>query len=264
MSKKGFFMRIKSFFLYSLLMLATTSKAEESVGSITLEGRGVARSAPELVSLRIAVTSICYNSSQEASQANAEISNQVLEILKKFKQTEADQVTATGGANVLQTESNQVGLEPKIICERKWHAENHLRIEMTNMPALPDLQDQVFAVLKDSGGIDPNLAAQTYAEFGRPEFHLRPESAKKMRDTAQMSAFDDAKAQLAALETRCSFQNLRLVRVNPSEYSYIYKLAGERAPAYSTSTPIIPDELEVQAVLRMEWQFDPATGCRFQ
>ena len=257
-------MRIKSLLACSFFMVTTASLADESVGSITLEGRGIATNAPELVSLTVAVTSICYNSSQEASQANAEISNQILEVMKKFQQTNEDQVTATGGANVLQTESIQVGLESKTICERKWHAENHLRIEMGQMLSLPDLQDQVLAVVRNAGGVDPNLATQTYAEFGRPEFHLRPESAKKMRETAQISAFDDAKAQLAALSTRCSFQNLRLVRVSPSEYSYVYKLAGERVPAYSTSTPVIPDEMEVQAVLRMEWEFDPTSGCQFQ
>jgi uncharacterized protein YggE len=255
-------MRIKTLVLGCFL--STTSLANESVGSIVLEGRGVASSAPELVSISVTVTSICYNSSQEASRANAEIANHVLEILKKFQQTDDDQVTATGGANVLQTESIQVGLESKIICERKWHAENNLRIEMTNMSALPDLQDQVLAAMNNTGGVDPNLATQTYAEFGRPEFHLKLESGKKIRETAQIMAFDDAKAQLNALSSRCNFQNLRLVRINPSEYSYVYKLAGVRAPEYSTTTPIIPDELEVQALLRMEWQFDPGEGCRIQ
>lgn len=256
-------MTINDLILLSSLLSTNIALAQASSGSIVLEGRGVSRSAPELVSVSILVTSICYNTSQEASHANAEVANQIIEIMKRFKQNESDRITATGGANIIQTESVQVGAESRVICERKWHSENQLRIEMTNMAGLPELQDQVLAAMKNSPGIDPNLGTQTYAEFARPEFHLSPESSQKMRQTAQVLAFDDAKLQLDTLSQRCGFKNIRLLRISPTEYSYVYKLAGERLPAYST-TPIIPDEMEVQATLRVEWQFDPTTDCRFR
>jgi uncharacterized protein YggE len=122
-----------------------------------------------------------------------------------------------------------------------------------------------MAAVHGLGSIDPAQVTQTFSEFGRPEFHLYPETAKKMRESAQVLAFDDAKSQLNALSTRCEFTNLRLIRLSPAEYSYIYKLAGERMPVLSTSTPVIPDELEVSATLRIEWAFDPASAaCRFQ
>lgn len=260
-------MYIKTLFslglLFCSLMTSIVSLANDAVGSIVLEGRGVASQTPELVSLSVAVTSICYNSSKEASKENAKVSNQILEIFKNFKTSDTDTVTASGGANVLETETIQIGLESKIICERKWHAENHLRIEMSNLEGLANLQDQVIEVISEASGVDPNLATQTYAEFGRPEFHLLPTTAQKLKQTAQINAFDDAKSQLTALSSRCDFKNLRIVRVSPSDYNYVYKLAGERVPIYSNATPVIPDELEIEAVLRMEWQFEPSEGCRF-
>lgn len=252
-------------FLTCCVMTYSPLLTAENPGSVTLEGRGSSSSAPEFVSLGVAVTSICYNSSIEAAQANSEMANRILGVLKNFKHTDKDRITATGGANSLQTETTQVGAESKVLCEMKWHAENYLKIEMSNINDLPQLQDQVMAVVQGQGTIDPAQATQTFSEFGRPEFHLYRDTAQKMRESAQVSAFDDAKSQLNALSTRCQFTNLRLIRLSPAEYSYIYKLAGERMPVLTTSTPVIPDELEVTATLRMEWAFDPGSeACRFQ
>lgn len=247
------------------ILTASPLIAAENPGSVTLEGRGSSSNAPEFVSLGVAVTSICYNSSTEAAQANSEIANRILAVFQNFKRNENDRITATGGANSLQTETTQVGAESKVLCEMKWRAENYLKIEMSNIEELPQLQDQVMAAVQGLGSIDPTQVAQTFSEFGRPEFHLYPKTAQKMRESAQVLAFDDAKSQLNALSTRCEFTNLRLTRLSPAEYSYIYKLAGERMPVLTTSTPVIPDELEVTATLRIEWAFDPVSAaCRFQ
>jgi uncharacterized protein YggE len=246
-------------------MISSTLVAGANDGSVTLEGRGSSSSSPEFVSLGIVVTSICYDSSTEAAAANSEMANRILDVFQNFKRTDKDRITATGGANSLQTETTQIGAESKVLCEMKWHAENYLKIEMSNIDELPKLQDQVLAAIEGPGTIDPAHATQTFSEFGKPEFHLYPETAKKMRESAQVSAFDDAKSQLNALSTRCEFTNLRLIRLSPAEYSYIYKLAGERMPVLTSSTPVIPDELEVTATLRMEWAFDPGSAaCRFQ
>ncbi len=246
-------------------MISSPLMASENPGSVTLEGRGSSSHAPEFVSLSVAVTSICYNSSTEAATANSEMANRILGVFKNFKRAEKDRIIATGGANSIQTETTQVGTESRVLCEMKWRAENYLKIEMSNIDELPQLQDQVMAAVQGIGNIDPAQVTQTFSEFGKPEFHLYSETAQKMRESAQVSAFDDARSQLNALSTRCQFTNLRLIRLSPAEYSYIYKLAGERMPVLTTSTPVIPDELEVTATLRMEWAFDPgSTACRFQ
>ena len=257
-------MRIHKLLVHLCLLSSATSFADQISGSISLEGRGSSSSQPESVSFGVNIISICYDSSQSASQANSEIARRVLDILQKFKRTDQDRVIATGGANVLQTETTQVGLDSKVLCEMKWHAENFLKIQMSSIQDLPDLQDQVLQAIDGTGRIDPTTATQTFAELGRPEFQLHPETAKKLRTEAQATAFDDAKSQLKSLQTRCQFENLRLIKISPSEYSYVYKLAGERLPAHESATPVIPDELEVQATLHMEWAFDPATTCTFQ
>lgn len=247
------------------ILISSPLIAAENSGSVTLEGRGSSSNSPEFVSLGVAVTSICYDSSTEAATANSEMARRILGVFENFKRTDKDRIIATGGANSLQTETTQVGTESKVLCEMKWRAENYLKIEMSNIDELPQLQDQVMAAVQGLGTVDPAQVTQTFSEFGKPEFHLYPETARKMRESAQVLAFDDAKSQLNALTTRCEFTNLRLIRLSPAEYSYIYKLAGERMPVLSTSTPVIPDELEVTATLRMEWAFDPGSAtCRFQ
>lgn len=257
-------MRIYQFLLILSLLSSTTCFSEETKGSITLEGRGSSSSQPEAVSFSIGVVSICYESSQAAAQANSDVARRVLDILQKFKRTDRDRVTATGGANVLQTETTQVGLESKVLCEMKWHSENFLKIQMSSIEDLPDLQDQVLQAINGTGRIDPTTATQTFAELGRPEFYLHRETSQNLRAEAQTRAFDDAEAQLRSLLSRCHFENLRLIRVSPSDYSYVYKLAGERIPTHESAAPVIPDELEVQATLQMEWAFDPTSTCKFQ
>jgi len=255
-------MRLTTFLSCCYLLAGASAFADDTVGSIVLEGRGLATSAPEFVYFSVKITSICYESSQDAAAANAEVANRTLAVLNTFKKNERDKLTASGGANILQTETTQIGLESKTICELKWHAENFLNIEIANTKDLPDLQDQVLATVNAAGQLDPSVVAQTFAEIGRPEFHLYPETAKKLRESAQVMAFDDAKTQLTGLNAKCPFSNLRLVKVSPSEYSYLYKIAGERIPVHSTSTPVIPDEMEVQAILRMEWAFNPSASCQ--
>jgi uncharacterized protein YggE len=252
--------KLSSFFLAALVAMSGSALA--SPGTIALTGTGGASSAPDYVSYGVTITSICYNTSAEAAAANAKLASAAIMVLEGFKKDSRDKVIATGGANVLQTEVTQIGIESQVICEMKWHSENRVEIHMTNIPDLPDLQDRLIAAVSGASSVDAETATQTYAEVGRPEFHVFAETARHLRDTAEGLAFDDAKEQLQVFKSRCEFMDLRLVSLTAPEYSYAYKLAGEVVSASASSPTVIPDELRVDASLRMEWSFTPSGACR--
>lgn len=243
------------------LCLGSGALADETKGSIVLVGKGVSSSAPEYVSLSIKVSSICYQTSQDAQAANAKMASRILEILKGFKKDDHDKITASGGANVRQTETTQVGIESKVLCEMKWRSENHLYLSMAKMDDLAELQDKIFSELNQSAEINPDQVEQTFAEVGRPNFGLFAETSVKLRNLAQGLALDDAKSQFDGLNARCSFVEPKLVSITPPEFNYAMKSAGGRE-ATSYYSPVIPDSMEVYATLRMEWEFTPSSACK--
>lgn len=245
----------------ALAFSASTLYADSPRGTVVMIGKGAASSPPEFVSLSIKVSSICYNTSQDAQAANAKLSNAVLAVLEGFKKGERDKIVATGGANIRQTETTQIGLDSKVLCELKWRSENTLRISMARIEDLPSLQDKIFTELDQSADLNPDRVDQTYAEVGRPDFSLYPETSVKLRNDAEGLAYDDAKQQLTSLQSRCNFQNLQLISIVPPEYSFVAKRAGEVVAA-SYSGPMIPDEMEVHASLRMEWTYTPSAACK--
>ena len=251
------------FLLASALVTSGTSAfAAMRDGSIVLVGNGLASSAPEYLSLNIDVTSICYNTSHEAAEANAKIAQKIVTVLQSFRKGEHDLVTATGGANVRQTETTYVGRETKVLCELKWRSENHLRIDMARMEDLSDLQDKLFAELAGADVLDPNVVAQTFTEVGRPQFSLYPETSQKLRDKAQGLAFEDARTQFNGFAAHCSFADPQLISVSPPEFSMLPKRIEATGGYASASAPVIPDELEVKVTLRLEWAFTPSSSCR--
>ncbi len=243
------------------LCLSSAVMADETKGSIVLVGRGAASSEPEYVSLSIKVSSICYETSRDAQAANAKMSSQLLTILQGFKKDDRDKITASGGANIRQTETTQIGSDSKVLCEMKWRSENNLNISMAKMDDLAELQDKIFAELNQSAEINPDQVEQTFAEVWRPSFGVYPETSLKLRNSAQGSAFDDAKSQFDGLNSRCSFLDPKILSIIPPEFNYGVKSAGDRAAA-SYYSPVIPDAIEIQATLRMEWEFTPNSQCK--
>jgi len=234
--------------------------ADETKGSIVLVGKGVSSSAPEFVSLSIKVSSICYQTSQDAQAANAKMANHIVKVLQTFKKDGRDKLTATGGANIRQTETTQIGSDSKVLCEMKWRSENHISLSIAKMDDLAELQDKIFSELNQSAEINPDQAEQTFAEISRPNFGLYPETSVKLRNLAQALALDDAKSQFDGLNARCAFVDPKLVSIMPPEFNYAMKSAGREAASYHS--PVIPDAMEVYATLRMEWEFTPDSACK--
>jgi uncharacterized protein YggE len=252
--------KINSLFVAAHVGMA--GQAMAGPGKIALTGKGTSSRAPEYVSYSVTITSICYNSSEGAAAANAKLAKAAIEVLEGFKKESRDKVTATGGANVLQTEMIQVGSESRVLCEMKWRSDNHIQIEMTHISDLPELQDKLISAVSGANGVDATTVTQTYAEVGRPEFRLFPETTRHLRDAAEGLAFDDAKAQLQVFQARCSFLDLQLETLTAPEYGYAYKFAGEVIRVAGDSPTVIPDEIQVDASLRMEWSFTPSAVCR--
>ena len=242
---------------------AAPAFADFSTGRIVLSGSGGASSPPEYVTVNVDVTSICYNTSQEAAATNAKLAQKIVAVLKGFSKSDRDKVTATGGASVRQTETIYAGNQPKVVCELKWRSENHLHLDMAQMQDLSELQDKIFEALTETEVTDPAIIARTYAEISRPTFKLYPVTAQKLRDQAQGMAFDDARKQFASLASKCTFVDPRIVSIAPPEFAYKARVYGAAGSDAAAATPVIPDGLEVRAALRIEWEFTPSAGCSF-
>jgi uncharacterized protein YggE len=244
---------------FTLLAPLHARAADAATGTITLMGVGESSAAPEYSSVTVTVTSICYDTSRAAKDANAALASKLVETLKRYAVGERDKVTASGGPNVLETETTFVGSEVKTICNQKWKATNTLTIEMAKITALPDLQDEALAAV-DAVALNPTQTAQTYADLGAPSFHLYPETESRLRGESQLKAYQDARAQLDGLAATCTFADPQLILIAPPEYSIIGRAGGaDLAPG--VATPILPDELVVRANLKFQWSFQPTSTC---
>lgn len=253
--------RLTTLILAGILALVPAVASAES-GKIVIVGTGQAAAAPEVVRMSVYVTSICYETSRGAKDANAEVANRVLEILRNFASDPRDRITASGGVNLRQTEYAVVGTTTKTLCELKWRATNTLTIETGSIDGVPDLQDLLLASI-DATVVDPDQAAQTYAELAQPSFSLRAETMKSLRATAQGAAYDDAKGQLDVFASRCAFQDARLTTISPPEYDAYPRKDGDamNSDMGGSATPIIPDDINVTATWRFEWAFTPSPSC---
>jgi hypothetical protein len=247
-------------FTCAAVVLPGTALADER-GEITIVGRGQATAAPEMTRLKVEVTSICYETSREAKDANAKLANQVLEVLKKFQVADQGKLVATGGANVLRTETVYVGTEARVLCELKWRSTNTLILESPTLDQMPDLQDQILAVV-DSRAINPQLAAQTFAEMDQPVFFLKTDTMNRLKKEAHTAAYDDGRLQFDAFNARCNFKDPTLSKILPPEYNVYGRRGGDAIPADGAdSTPIIPDDIAVDAAWTFVWTFIPGGGC---
>jgi uncharacterized protein YggE len=233
------------------------ASGQEQRGSITVVGNGEASSLPEYTSVSVTVTSICFDSSVGASNANAALANKLLQTLRKYASGARDKVTANPGANVRTSVTVPVGSSWKTVCTEKWKATNTLTVEMGTITDLPKLQDELLTTV-DLAAPDPNQVAQTYAEVGQPFFHLYAETETKLRSEAETKAFADAQLQLKTFESLCDFQDTKLVQIAPPEYTVMPRAAGADI---ASGTPVIPDEIDVRASLTFQWSFEPTSDC---
>lgn len=239
------------------LFLPTIALAGLSDGTILIVGAGEAARAPEFARLHVRVTSICYETSKGAKDANAALASPIVDILRGFQKAEGDKVTASGGPNLRQTETIPVaGGQYKVLCERKWRAENTLTLFTSATDLVAHIQDALLEKI-DAEAASPDKTAQTFAELGQPGFGLKSETVRALKIDSQRAAWEDAKLQLEAFAGRCELKNLKLIKISPPQHSMIAKYAdGTEA---QIDTPILPDHISVRSELEFTWTFDPVT-----
>lgn len=231
--------------------------ASMTQGSLMISAKGEASRAPELARMRIVTTSICYDTSLSAKEANSQLATPLLDILKSYVSKDEDKVSATGGRTIRQTETVPgSGGQYKVICERKWRAENQLSLQTSALNEVSNIEEMLLKKI-DAEVISAEKAAQTFAEIYRPTFDVRAETLRELRLEAQAKAWEDAKAQLKGFKSRCELKNLKLVRVSPPDHSSYAKYADGSEGTYRT--PIIPEEIVVRTDIDFTWTFDPVT-----
>lgn len=255
-------------FAFAALTLAPSfalaASADEGVGEITIVGNGEASAAPEFARVSIDLTSICYDTSRAAKDANAQLANKLIAVMQQFVTTDHDQITTSGGANELQTETTYTGSESVTLCQMKWRATNTIYLQVSAIDKLADIQDEALAAIDASRagqGVNPEVATQTYAELHRPSFHLFSATKVKLRSEAQGLAYDDAKAQFDTFAGRCDLGGARLTTIETPTYEYYARLDGGRFADAGSETPVIPDDITVSASWRFKWTFVPTSSC---
>ena len=253
-------MKIIHVFLITInfLILGTLQAGE---GTIELSGKGQAASLPEYALINVHVTSICYDTAQEAKNANASLANQLVKTLKEFARGSRDRVTTTGGHFVRQTEyfPSETGGN-KILCSKKWRASNTLTLETASISDISKIQDEILSSSDRFMGSDPSKVEQSYAELMQPNFNLYPETYDQLKKKTYSQAYADAKNQLDAIKEGCSFINLQLKSIMPN---FMHSSARESARAYSPSeeTPVLPDEIVLKASWKFIWTFEQFNQC---
>jgi uncharacterized protein YggE len=227
-------------------------------GSVEITGRANIERAPEFVELQVRVTSICYEKPIEAQEQNTVLTMKILEILKTYQRTVKDQLIATGGHTVRQTEfTSKDDGSSKVLCERKWRTTNNLILQTADMKSISLIQEKVLEAMLLEEGAEPTGLQQTYAELGEPTFSVFPETYSSMKKEAQAKAWKDASEQFRVFMEQCQLQNVKLSQISQPEY---FSLAKSAPLTGSDSTPIIPEAISVFASWRFVWTFDP-TAC---
>jgi hypothetical protein len=171
--------------LLSSTFLANGAAAQDLRGRIILSGDGEASSDPEMAQIEVTVTSMCYDSSRGAKEANAVLAQKIVTSMRAFTDDPRDQIVATGGPNVRQSEVIPDGSGYKTLCEQKWRATNRITMKFSRIGLVPEVQDSLLSALEESGSMSGDKVSQTFAELGEPHFDVFPETALRLKYEAQ-------------------------------------------------------------------------------
>lgn len=246
--------------LISLWLTGISVLAFSNQGSVEITGRANVERAPEFVEIQVRVTSICYEKPIQAQEDNSVLSNRILEILKVYQRNEKDQLIATGGHTVRQTEfTSKDDGSSKVLCERKWRTTNTVILQTADMNSVSLIQQKVLESMLSEEGAEPTSSQQTYAELGEPTFSVFPETYTEMKKDAQAKAWKDASDQFRVFMQQCKLKNVKLAQISQPEY---FGLAKAAPLTGAESTPIIPDAISVFATWKFVWTFDPTVCYR--
>ncbi|MFM8312654.1 MAG: SIMPL domain-containing protein [Deltaproteobacteria bacterium] len=253
---------MKLFLQLALIAIGITTSALSLAGTIQITGKGEVSSPPDLYYLDIKVMSICYDSTQRAKNANAQISNKLVELGKKYINTPEDKITTYPGGFVRETEyiPGEDG-HNRILCERKWRTWNTVRLTLHTLSSLPTVQDALVSFLTPIELVSPDRIDQSYAQISSPQFSLTEANFNKLRKESQQAALQDAKNQFQNFDANCHFKSAKLSSLNQPSFTHVYRYASKASDESDTSTPVIPESISVTAIWNFTWEFESAPGC---
>lgn len=240
--------------LISVTTLASPGPAPHRA-TMSVTGRATLSASPELATLSVSVSSVCMDTIAEGAAANDRLTNQILDVLRRYKRGPNDHVWATGNGFSLET---VYGKPSEVLCSRKWRADNSLTLITASLDKLGQLQAELAAVI-DAEQVNPAKVKQTYAETSRFEFSLTEETTSRLRREGQNKALDDARSRFEVFVGRCGFRNASLKSISSPEFSGFHPvLSQSQQPG---SAPILPRELQVTTTVSFQWEFEHNGTC---
>ena len=250
--------------LLSLIILAPLAHAAEaSRSTITIVGNGEAKHAPEYAALTVSVASLCYDHPTEAEAANNELSKSIVTLLQGYATHPAADVTATGGASQLKSETYYANGQVVTLCSSKWHTDNQINIRRVAPDKIAEVQAAVIEAIEQHSTLNPQQQAQTYADVSAPSFTLSRKTTQELETKADNRAYEDAQRKRDDFAKRCGFQDLRLQSVQPPE-QYVFAGIGQSQQGSQGGGPggtIIPQPISVTASWQFVWSFEPGSAC---
>lgn len=110
--------------------------------------------------LEVIVTSLCFDSSQEAKDANESITQGVLSAMDSAAVEGRDHFSVNHSTNIFSFETIVVDGAAQDLCELKWRTSTKIVFDSPSIEALQDLR-----ALLEENGIDATLTAQTTLTF---------------------------------------------------------------------------------------------------
>lgn len=231
-------------------------------GQLLVVGQGEASSAPDKYTIQLTVTSICYETTQQAKNENSQLANQLIALSQKYKRSENDKITTHPGGFIRSTEYlPEESHHSKILCERKWKTWNTVTLNLHDIQSLPSLQDELVDFLKPYETLSIDKTEQTFIQLSSPQFGLTEENEKSLQKQAQNLSLKDAQEQIKNFDDTCHFASLKLESVASPSFTNTVRYGAKSVGSNESSTPVIPEQITVTAIWNFIWEFDSAPGC---
>lgn len=250
---------------YIVLILSLASFSCNAAEAL-LAGQGRVLSEPDYVSLSIQVQSKCYNTPQEAREANDKSARTIVDFLNKHVKEGGyyNKVITNGG----YTNPFQVYHRNKILCENTFQKQNTIILRTQKVKDFEklydDIQKQVYSQFSSQprGMIESSV---TFVTMSAPSAGVSQKKRHALEQEAMTMALNDAKGKLKALFTGNQIQNLKVTEVSempiqpqprPMQRGYASDMPMAMAAEKASPAPVQFDETWIQKQVYFRFSFD--------